>query len=194
MSATDQQRWDTKYAARQVPTEFQPDTWLTDCVKNHPPGRALDLACGLGHNAIWLSQQGWTVDAIDISPIGLDLAKQLATRLQTAATSTPPINWIAADLDTYVPQSDTYDLALVFRYLDRSHLPNIIQSALCPGGILVYETFTTAQLDRSDNHLNNPAFALASNELPTLFPQLSTVKYEESELDDRTVARLLARR
>lgn len=153
------------------------------------PGRALDLACGLGHNAIWLAQQGWQVDAIDISDVGLALAAQAA-----AAAGCSTIQWIAADLDTYVAPIAAYDLITVFRFLDRDRLPTLITRALRPGGCLVYETFTQHQCQRTDNHLKNDRFTLRPDELPLLFPELTVDQYEEVELPDRSVARLLARK
>ena len=42
------------------------------------PGRALDLACGEGRNAVWLAQKGWRVTAVDFSPVALAKAERLA--------------------------------------------------------------------------------------------------------------------
>lgn len=189
MSATDRERWDAKYADRQA-VEPPPDDWLRQSVEAIPPGRALELACGLGHNAIWLAEQGWQVDAVDISPVGLARAAELAKSRQAL------VQWIAADLDdlSWEPPRSKYDLIVVFRFLDRLRLPQLIEESLAPGGLLVYETFSVGQLSRPDNHLKNPAFALNPGELPTLFPALTTVKYEEADLDDRSVGRLLARK
>lgn len=55
--------------------------------------RALDIACGLGHNAIWLAQQGWQADAVDVSTTGLELARQ------SADANKVHVSWIEADLD-----------------------------------------------------------------------------------------------
>lgn len=189
MSAADRERWDAKYANRQA-LGAQPDDWLRQSLVQVPPGRALELGCGLGHNAIWLAEQGWQVDAVDISPVGLARAAELAHSRQAV------VQWIAADLDdlSWEPPRSKYDLIVVFRFLDRLRLPQLIEESLAPGGLLVYETFSVGQLSRPDNHLKNPAFALNPGELPTLFPQLTALDYEEANLDDRCVGRLLARR
>lgn len=188
MSASDLDRWNEKYAAKGVPGHLVPDPWLVALVGGLPPGRALELACGLGHNATWLAQQGWQVDAVDVSPVGLSLAQKLANENHVS------VNWIAADLDEFSPEIDAYDLVLVFRFLDRVRLPGIIQQALKPGGRLFYETFTTAHLSRSDSHMKNPDFALSPGELPTLFPACAVCDYSECSLPDRDVARLMARK
>jgi SAM-dependent methyltransferase len=189
MSVTDLERWNAKYAAQSVPPMVSPDEWLVQHVALRTAGEALELACGLGRNAIWLSQQGWRVDAVDVSPVGLRLAEQLASHVECQTVS-----WIAADLDEFTPQIETYDLVLVFRFLDRSRLPGLIVRALRPGGLLVYETFSRAQMARHDNHLRSADFTLAPGELPRLFPELTIVAYEEVELADRSVGRLVARK
>ncbi len=186
MSATDRQRWDGKYDDKPVPTKITPDDWLIEQVAGLKSGRALELACGLGHNAIWLAQRGWQVDAVDISAVGLAHAENLARSCDAR------VKWIAADLDEFAPAGDAYDLVLVFRFLDRIRLPSLIQHALRSQGRLTYETFTTAHINRRDSHMKNPAFALAPGELPRLFPQLGVVSYAECSLADRDVARLVA--
>lgn len=147
----------------------------------------MDIACGLGHNAIWLAQQGWNVDAVDISPVGLALAAQVAEQAGCYG-----ISWIAADLDEFQPRECAYDLITVFRFLDRNRLPQWIEAALRPGGMLIYETFSNGQLLRPDSHLKSSQFTLAPGELPALFPALEVVRTEEIDLPDRCVARLVA--
>ena len=195
MSDSDRDRWNDKYRGRGLPDGAGPDAWLRVQVENASrtglplTGVALDVACGLGQNAAWLSQRGWQVDAVDISDVGLELAAALARRAGCVG-----ISWIVADLDEFVPLTAHYDLVAVFRFLDRRRLPPIIENALKPGGILVYETFSEQHLSRPDSHLRSSQFALQSGELPLLFPGLTVLAYEETELPDRNVARLLARK
>ena len=186
MADSDRERWDAKYADKPAPDRLNPDDWLIEQAAGLQPGRALELACGLGHNAIWLALHGWNVDAVDISATGLSRAEDLARHRGAQ------VNWIAADLDAFVPEPAAYDLVLVFRFLDRGRLPGIIQEALRPVGRLVYETFSTAHLSRADVHMKNPAFALLPGELPRLFPELEVVSYADCSLADRDVARLVA--
>ena len=189
MSLSDRKRWDAKYATKSVPELVSPDEWLVKHVTGRAPGEALELACGLGHNAIWLANQGWRVDAVDVSPVGLALAEELAKRVES-----PAISWITADLDEFAPLAEAYDLVLAFRFLDRSRVPRLIERVLRPGGLLVYETFSRGQMARSDNQLRCGDFTLAPGELPMLFPKLTVVEYEEVDLADRSVARLVAQR
>lgn len=188
MSADDRRRWDAKYAQKSDLCKFAPDEWLMTQAESLPAGRAIELACGVGHNAIWLAERGWSVDAVDISPAGLTIAAKLAAQEKVE------VNWIAADLDEYVPGENSYDLVAVFRFLERTRIPRLIERALRPGGVLVYETFTVAHLARPDSPMKNPAFALSRDELPRLFPGLELVSYAELDLADRSVARLVGRK
>ncbi len=188
MSSSDLERWNAKYALATNAICVAADDWLKEQLANVAAGRALELACGLGHNAIWLAQEGWLVDAVDISGVGLARAAEFGRAVGVK------VNWIAADLDEYVPEARAYDLVVVFRFLDSTRLPGIIESALRPGGVLVYETFTMAHLKRPDSRMKNPAFALTPGELPTLFPRCVSRLYAECSLPDRDVARLVAQK
>ncbi len=186
MTVADRERWDAKYAAYETPLEIVPPDWLVASASQLKPGRALDLACGLGHSAIWLAQRGWDVTAIDISPLGLRFADQLASQ------SGVSVHWQIADLDD-VPLGDSqFDLITVFRFLDRNTLPARIMSALRPGGRLLYETFLAGESAPGTPHVQNPAFLLQSGELPKMFHQLQVLAYDEATLGSVRLARLAA--
>ncbi len=188
MTRDDRRRWDRKYDGAELPEPLVADAWLVEAVAEHVPGRALVLACGLGENAVWLATRGWQVDAVDVSVTGLQLASRLAARHNAT------VRFLAGDLDLFSPLPSTYDLVIVFRFLERERLPGLITRALAPGGLLVYETFGPGQCQRADNHLGNPAFALDPGELPTLYDELEVLKAEDAVLRDRSVGRLIARR
>ena len=189
MSDSDRRRWEKKYAERQPPDRAVPDEWLARCIRDlsaRRTGRALDLACGLGHNAVWLAQHGWQVDGLDISPLGLKLGATLA---ESAGVS---VNWIERDLDFVSLESNSLDLICVFRFLDRQRLPSLIQPALRARGWLIYETFLAS--DDQTSHIRNPDWVLQPDELPQLFPQLEPIRSEEVVRGDVSVARFLGRK
>ena len=195
MASRDRDRWNDKYAERGPLGVAQPDSWLTNALRlieddggpESLGGRALDIACGLGHNAIWLAGQGWRTTAVDISAVGLRRARR------AAAAGRVRVEWIEADLDDWAPSRE-YDLAAVFRFLDRESVPRLANQAIRLGGWLVYETFSSAQCLRADNHIHNSAYTLAPGELPTLFPKFDVVAFREEAMQDRTVQRFLGRR
>jgi len=188
MSAADRSKWDAKYAAVPLATELAVDPWFIEVVAPLPPGRALDVACGLGHHAIWLAERGWQVTAVDVSPVGLAKARELAD--QRGVT----VEWLAADLDEFCPKFSAFDLIAVIRFLDRVHLPQRLTIALKPKGRLVYSTFCAMQTVASDGHVRNPAFVLQPGELPTLFPHLRSEQYSESDCGGESYARFVGLR
>ncbi|MBM4077332.1 MAG: class I SAM-dependent methyltransferase, partial [Planctomycetes bacterium] len=139
MTQGDLDRWNAKYMKWKTEQGVSlqgiippHDEWLEICAKSMTPASALDLACGLGGNSIWLAKSGWEVTAVDISPVGLDLARQIAANQQVSN-----ISWVAADLDEYYPEKNSFDLVIVFRYLDRTRIPSLAIESLKPGGQIV---------------------------------------------------------
>jgi 2-polyprenyl-3-methyl-5-hydroxy-6-metoxy-1,4-benzoquinol methylase len=75
---SEEARWNEKYRGRDTPWDTgQPSTELIQVVRDEKiaPGRAIELGCGTGTNAIWLAEQGFEITAVDISPLALERAK-----------------------------------------------------------------------------------------------------------------------
>ena len=109
----DKADWDKRYADSDLLWSVEPNRFLVAEIAAHAPGRALDLAAGEGRNAIWLAELGWSVDAIDFSPVALAKAHGLARSREVELT------WIEADVERHPLADLEYDLVIVF-YL---HLP-----------------------------------------------------------------------
>jgi tellurite methyltransferase len=119
---------------------WRPNDYLTFVAPRLSPGRALDLACGVGREAVYLASLGWEVTAIDVLPDALDRARDLAVR---CAPAIMPITWLVRDLERDPPSyAAEFDLVVGFRFLHRP-LFKLIPGWLRPGGGLVWETFTT---------------------------------------------------
>ncbi|MDB4680299.1 MAG: class I SAM-dependent methyltransferase [Planctomycetaceae bacterium] len=186
MTSADRDKWDRKYSEKPANAIPPADEWLLKCVEGLAPGRALDLACGLGQNAMSLANLGWDVDAVDISQTGLDCAAQ------HALSQGLEVNWICADLDLWIP-SKSYDLIVLFRFLDWDTIPSIVQQGLSFEGIFCYETFSQTQMDRLDNHLKSSQFTVQTGDFDQYLPFLSVLRSENTKLVDRDVARFLGR-
>lgn len=73
--------WNSRYAAGDLPWDTgEPDERLVELVRRGDlaPGRALEVGCGTGTNALWLAQQGFDVLGIDLSPLAIEKARAKA--------------------------------------------------------------------------------------------------------------------
>lgn len=126
--------WDERYRTADFVWKTEPNQFLPAEVEGLVPGRALDLACGEGRNAVWLAAQGWDGTGVDFSAVGLEKGARLAEANGVA------VEWVCADATTWQAPSP-FDLVVVF-YL---HLPAAQRSAafaaaaraLAPGGTLL---------------------------------------------------------
>jgi SAM-dependent methyltransferase len=192
----DRERWNRRYADRLMQRDytFEPSRWLVEIAEQlrppRPDARALDLACGGGRNAVWLAERRWTVDAWDLSDIGLAILSQ---ELDERAARGAPLEIYPQQIDldeAAIPQS-VYDLVLNVMFLDRRLWPALAAS-LRPGGLLAFQTFVDAPGGRTSEV--SPEHLLQPGELRTAFEALGleTVAYDEA--GERMTARLLARK
>jgi SAM-dependent methyltransferase len=163
----DRIRWNKKHGADYSPTGAAS---AVERFYTLAPGKsALDIAAGNGRNALFLAQKGFSVDAVDISEVGL--AK--------FAGSHPDIQAVCADLDDFEIPADRYDLILNIKFLNR-RLYSGIQAGLKPEGVLIFHTLlasnrTTGKAAHCRDYL------LRKNELLHAFSALRIVYYRESE-------------
>lgn len=133
-------------------------------------GEALDLACGLGANALLLAAGGLETHAWDISPVAIE-------RLQgQAAVTGLEISTQVRDVVRNPPQPESMDVIVVSRFLERSLFPSFIE-ALRPNGLLFYQTFIRDKVH--DRGPSRPDYLLAPNELLQLSATLQILVYRE---------------
>ena len=99
------------------------------------PGRALDLGCGSGGNAIWLAQSGWQVTAVDFSDVAIEKGKAQAADKQVG------VEFVVSDVTTY-RLDGLYDLIISF-YIhlwpdQRAQMLSKVVQALTPGGKFLF--------------------------------------------------------
>jgi SAM-dependent methyltransferase len=116
--------------------------------------RVLDLACGSGRHSLAAALLGARVTAVDRDE------ERLATARELAADRGLEVEWRVADLEGPWPDLDGFEGVLVFNYLDRARMPELVER-LAPGGFLMMESFLTAQRElgwgpTSDHHLLQP--------------------------------------
>lgn len=136
--------WNQRYDTAELIWHATPNVFLAAEADTLEPGRAVDLACGEGRNAVWLAEHGWTVTGVDFSDVGIDKARRLA------AERGVEVEWIVADATTWVAPADGFDLVAVC-YLqlpapERRQALAVAAAATAPGGTLVVIAHDSANL------------------------------------------------
>lgn len=178
--------WEGPRQFEAVPVEG-PAGWVLDNADLLRPGmRVLDVAAGRGRHALLFAAAGWPVRAVDRDPGRMAALAAIAGRLDwPVTTEVRDLEHGAVDLG-----AAAFDLIVVTLYLHRPLFPALIR-ALAPGGLLFYETFTTAQAARGKP--TNPDFLLQPGELPALVAPLRVERQREGDVDGRAVASVVAR-
>ncbi|MEZ5416859.1 MAG: class I SAM-dependent methyltransferase [Vicinamibacterales bacterium] len=165
-----------------------PLAWVLGNADLFQPGmRVADVAAGRGRHSLLLASAGFAVTAIDRDAGALARLQAVADRLRW------PVTTVVRDLEQGPSDlgDGVFDAVVVTHYLHRPLMPALLR-ALAPGGVLIYETFTTAQAARG--RPTNPAFLLEPGELPQLVAGLEILRQREGEVDGRMVAAVAARK
>lgn len=150
----DRRDWDERYRTAELVWRAEPNRWVAEEVAGLSPGRALDLACGEGRNAVWLAEQGWVATGVDFSPVGLDKGRRMAAERGVQVT------WVEADARTWEAPSP-FDLVVVC-YLqlpeaDRRAALGHAAAALAPGGTLLVVGHDRSNRERGVGGPQDPA-------------------------------------
>ncbi|UXA04540.1 class I SAM-dependent methyltransferase [Mycobacterium sp. SMC-2] len=166
MAEADRQRWDERYAEKAPPTveAVGPPEFLAPYLELLPvAGRALDLACGPGLAAVWLAMRGLEVEGVDVSPVAIAQARDLAHRAGVGDRC----RFEVLDLDDGLPAGAPVDLILCHRFRDR-RLDHAIIERLAPGGLLAMAVL-------SEVGAAPGPFRAVAGELPAAFADLDPV-------------------
>jgi SAM-dependent methyltransferase len=181
----DREHWNRKYLEK--PDAWRdPDPFLIEAYESHigplfpQCGTALDVAGGAGRHSIWLAERGWDVTLIDISDIGVELARRNAGPFESH------IHFVVDDLTSLRASQTQFDLVMGFYYLERKIFPGILK-ALKPGGLLVYKTYTVDQIGKRGGPRSFTLFLLARDELCKLMNGLEILLYREIVCERATV-------
>ncbi len=175
MSETDRDRWDKRYREGSYQARTHPTELLAEWLRRLPRGRALDVACGAGRNALYLAEASYAVDAIDISSVALDRLRE------TAQARGLEVTCIEADLESAELPDQLYDLIVMARYTNAALIPPLI-GLLRDGGHFLCEVHLAT--DRDVIGPSDPAFRMAPNELLKLAAELRVLNYREAIVED----------
>ncbi|MCP3962391.1 MAG: methyltransferase domain-containing protein [bacterium] len=193
---SDRQKWDRKYREKGSESgATEPAEWLVahrDLLTPEPRGRALDVACRTGRNAIYLARLGFTVDALDVSGVAIAWLQEHVEREGLS------VHAKCCDLTREpLPRRD-YQVVLNFNFLLRG-LFAALKDATVPGGLVFFESFTRLQMELPGGP-SDPEHTLEAGELHRAFADFEILDYRETTLfpEDvqrtRAIASLVARR
>lgn len=134
----DHASWEERYRGSTALWSGRVNPTLVTEVVGLVPGRALDVGCGEGGDALWLARQGWEVTGVDWSQVALDRAAEHAAETGLA----DHVAWVQADLDSWQPPPGAYDLVSAHflhpTQAQRGPLLSRLAAAVAPGGTLLW--------------------------------------------------------
>jgi len=185
MSIQDKEKWDSKYLKKTKllePREASKN--LQNSVKYAKGYEALDLACGAGRNSIFLAQNGFNVDAIDIATIALKALESEALKKDVHSK----INTYCTDLDIYEIKKNKYNFILMSNFLDRTLLKSAMY-ALKDEGILFVETYMLSE--ENEKSPSNQSYLLKSGELKSMLDNSwEILHFDEFENEDYEIYKM----
>jgi 2-polyprenyl-3-methyl-5-hydroxy-6-metoxy-1,4-benzoquinol methylase len=168
--------WNRKHGEAGPLFGIEPNRFLVAEVAELAPGRALDIACGAGRNAVWLAARGWTVTGVDFSDVALANARRLASEREVE------VEWVQADVRSWEPDRADADLVVALylqlpaaqRRLALGHA----SAALAPGGTLLVVGHDTSNLNGGWGGPKDPAVLFTPEEVAGELPGLEIEKAE----------------
>jgi 2-polyprenyl-3-methyl-5-hydroxy-6-metoxy-1,4-benzoquinol methylase len=167
----DREEWNRRYAGSDLLWTAEPNRFLKAEADELPPGRALDLACGEGRNAVWLAERGWQVTGVDFSDVGLGKAARLAEERGVS------VEWVSADVRRYVPRAHAYDLvAILYLHLPGDQRRAVLAGAaraVAPGGVLLVVGHDSSNPADGHGGPQDPAILFTADEVARELPGLT---------------------
>ncbi len=127
------EEWDRAYGRCELTWSIEPHPHVGEELADLPPGRAVELGCGEGRQAIWLASRGWQVTAVDFSRVAVDRGRKIAERHGVE------VDWVVANVLDYHPPAPVDLAMIIYLHLHRDQLSGVlgkVSAALSPGGTL----------------------------------------------------------
>ena len=169
--------WDERYAVAEQVWSGRPNGALVAEVAGLPPGRALDVGCGEGADAVWLAQQGWEVTALDVSAVALERA---ASGAREAGVE---VRWVHAGLlEAGLPEA-AFDLvsAQYFALLrtPETATEHALLAAVAPAGTLLAVHHAGFGTEYSGVHEVDPADYVSTTDIAALLDEDWEIEVDE---------------
>lgn len=169
MAIEDKIKWNKKYEdTPKLLQDRKPSQKLVDFISKCKGKKALEIACGAGRNSIFLAENNFLVEALDISEVAINALKDKGYK---------NIDAKIVDLDNFIPKENSYDLIVMTNFLDRKLIPHLAD-ALKKDALLIIETYM--EDDENEKPSSNPDFLLKKGELKSFFnDNFEVLDYEE---------------
>ena len=168
--------WNRRYAGVDSLWSAKPNRFLVAEVEGLEPGRALDLACGEGQNAVWLASLGWDVTAVDYADVAV------AKGIERAARAGVAVDFQVRDLLDYVPEPRAFDLVLILYLHMSSEGRRLVleraADAVAPGGTLVLVGHDLLNLTEGVGGPSDPDLLFTPDGVVAELPGLEIAKAE----------------
>ncbi len=181
-AATQAAEWDARYSEREgAMWSGRPNGRLAAEVADLIPGRALDVGCGEGADAVWLARRGWTVTAIDISDVAVARARKAA---ELAGAT---VEWVCGDVLKTAFSAGSFDLvSMQYPALPKAAGEAGVRALLDtvrPGGLLlaVYHDLDDEHRDHMKSRGVDPADCVGADDLGRLLGDDFTVELHAVE-------------
>jgi SAM-dependent methyltransferase len=175
----DAAEWDARYGAADLVWGAEPNRFVAAEFADRPPGRALDVACGEGRNAIWLATRGWFAVGVDFSATAIDRARRLAEQARVDDRT----QFLVGDAAAGDLPEGPFD-AVVVAYLhlpasERTAMLRYAAGSVAPGGLLLVVGHDTTNLTDGVGGPQDPRVLFTPDDIVTdLADALTVVKAE----------------
>jgi len=178
----DRDAWDERYRSKDSVWGAAANRFVVEAFAGRPVGRALDLACGEGRNALWLAGLGWTVTAVDFADTAVERGRQAS---QAAGLG---VEWITDDLLSYEPAPGSFDAVVIaYLHLPAEQMATVLEraaAALAPGGMLMLVGHDVRNLTEG---VGGPQDAALLHTPERVVAHLDGLRVERAESVDRPV-------
>ena len=170
------ERWNERYAEEELLWSAGPNRVLAAETTELEPGRALDLACGEGRNAIWLAERGWRVTAVDFAEVALAKAARIASERGLE------VDFVHADLLAWTPPKESFELVcLLYLQLPAAERKLVLgraARAVAPGGTFLLVAHDLTNLTEGHGGPDNPDVLLTPDDVAAELPGLEIERAE----------------
>lgn len=179
--------WDARYSAAELVWGTEPNRFVAAELEKLETGRALDLACGEGRNAIWLATRGWRSVGLDFSSAAIERARRLAGDAGVEANT----EFVVGDAVQGPLPEGPFDVVIVaYLHLPADQRRRALRAAaqrLAPGGTLVVVGHDADNIAHGVGGPQNPAVLFSAQDLAADLDGIENLTVEKAEQVRRPV-------